>query len=144
MIITCTVSFIFRMFQAIENEMIDKQPIKESVEASAAKLTELCDEDVDEVNGKIEDLNKIWNEMDEEKSNKEEELKRLSTDLSEYKKLANAVEEKVTKVEKALPNEAALEEGNLLRREGGASVAQSSKPRPPTTEVLGLRPVSNI
>ena len=108
MIITCTVSFIFRMFQAIENEMIDKQPIKESVEASAAKLTELCDEDVDEVNGKIEDLNKIWNEMDEEKSNKEEELKRLSTDLSEYKKLANAVEEKVTKVEKALPTEAAL------------------------------------
>ena len=65
MIITCTVSFIFRMFQAIENEMIDKQPVKESVEASAANLTELCEEDVDEVNGKIEDLNKIWNEMDE-------------------------------------------------------------------------------
>ena len=108
MIITCTVSSIFRMFQAIENEMIDKQPIKESVEASAAKLTEMCEEDVDEVKGKIEDLNKIWNEMDEEKSNKDEELKRLLTDLSEYEKLANAVQEKVTKVEKALPTEAAL------------------------------------
>ena len=54
------------------------------------------------------------------------------------------MEEKVTKVEKALPNEAALEEGNLLRREGGASVAQSCKPRPPTTEVLGSSPVSSI
>lgn len=57
---------------------------------------------------KIEDLNKIWNEMDEEKSTKEEELKKLLTELSEYEKRANIVQEKVTKVEKALPTEAAL------------------------------------
>lgn len=88
--------------------MTEKQPIKESVEASAAKLTELCAEDVDEMKDKVADLDRIWNEMNEEKSSKDTDLEKLLNDLSEYEKLANAVEEKVKKVEKTLPTEAVV------------------------------------
>lgn len=53
-------------------------------------------------------MNTAWDEMNAEKVKKDDELLKIANDLSEYEKQANAVQEKINKVAKALPTEAPL------------------------------------
>lgn len=53
-------------------------------------------------------MNTAWNEMNAEKVKKDDELQKVANDLSEYEKQANAVQEKINKVAKALPTESPL------------------------------------
>ena len=95
-------------FKEIQDQIASKEPVKESINASAEKLTELCEADVDEMEAKIENINKMWNDLNEQKSNKEGELMRLLDRVSEYQKMANAVQEKITKAKNALETEPGL------------------------------------
>lgn len=76
--------------------------------ATAAKLAEHCEADVDAMMARVDEMNKNWSEMNGEKESKDEELQKMRNDLAEYEKQANAVQEKIGKVEKALPSETAL------------------------------------
>ena len=76
--------------------------------ATSAKLLEHCEADVDEMMARVNDMNKNWEEMEEEKGKKDDELQNMLNDLSEFEKRANAVQEKINKTEKALPDETAL------------------------------------
>lgn len=57
---------------------------------------------------RVNDMSTAWDDMNEEKVKKDEELQKIANDLSEYEKQANAVQEKINKVAKALPTETPL------------------------------------
>lgn len=57
---------------------------------------------------RVDDMNTAWGEMNAAKVKKDDELQKIANDLSEYEKQANAVQEKINKVAKALPTETPL------------------------------------
>ena len=57
--------------------------------------------------GRVNGVNEMWDEMTKDKLAKEQDLEKLHDGVAEYEKRATAVEEKITKTKKALPIEAA-------------------------------------
>ncbi len=92
---------------------------------------------------RVDDMNKNWDEMNGEKGNKDEELQKIVTDLSEYEKQANAVQEKINKTEKALPTESALVldlpqmRNNLANVKNAGEQLEALKPQLDSTVAYG-------
>ena len=111
--------------------------------ATSAKLAELCEADVDEMMARVNDMNKNWDEMNKEKGTKDEQLQKILSDLSEYEKQANAVQEKINKAEKALPAETALVldlpemRNNLTNIKNAAEQLEGMKPQLDSTVSFG-------
>ena len=111
--------------------------------ATSAKLAELCEADVDEMMARVNDMNKNWEEMEEEKGKKDDELQNMLNDLSEFEKRANAVQEKINKTEKALPDETALVldlpemRNNLANIKNAAKQLEEVKPQLDSTVSYG-------
>ena len=111
--------------------------------ATSAKLAEHCEADVDEMMARVNDMNKNWEEMNEEKGKKDDELQNMLNDLSEFEKRANAVQEKLNKTEKALPDETALVldlpemRNNLANIKNAAKQLEEVKPHLDSTVSYG-------
>ena len=111
--------------------------------ATSAKLAEHCEADVDEMMARVNDMNKNWEEMNEEKGKKVDELQNMLNDLSEFEKRANAVQEKINKTEKALPDETAFVldlpemRNNLANIKNAAKQLEEVKPQLDSTVSYG-------
>lgn len=111
--------------------------------ATSAKLAEHCEADVDEMMARVNDMNKNWEEMNEEKAKKDDELQNVLNDLSEFEKRANTVQEKINKTEKALPDETALVldlpemRNNLANIKNAAKQLEEVKPQLDSTVSYG-------
>lgn len=92
---------------------------------------------------RVNDMNKNWEEMNEEKGKKDDELQNMLNDLSEFEKRANAVQEKINKTEKALPDETALVldlpemRNNLANIKNAAKQLEEVKPQLDSTVSYG-------
>lgn len=111
--------------------------------ATSAKLAEHCEADVDEMMARVNDMNKNWEEINEEKAKKDDELQNVLNDLSEFEKRANTVQEKINKTEKALPDETALVldlpemRNNLANIKNAAKQLEEVKPQLDSTVSYG-------
>ena len=92
---------------------------------------------------RVNEMNKNWDEMNDAKETKDKELQGMLSDLSEYEKQANAVQEKVNKIEKSLPTETALVldlpemRNNLANIKNAGEQLESVKPQLDNTVAYG-------